>query len=127
MHTLCDHSEVKVYRIKLSEDRTFDYEVCATCGLSPDLPPLTSTNPGELEPWWEWKPISGAKITRERPGINAHQALRTEARDRAKFLQELVALERELDETPNPALAEELAEAEEYRASLGYIFVADAA
>lgn len=125
MFTLCDHSEVKTYRIKLDEERHFDYEVCNRCGLSPDTPPITSMHPGELEPWWEWKPVSGAKITRERPGINRVQNLRTMARDQVYLLQELIALEAELGDTPDPALAEELREAQEYRASLGYVFVSN--
>lgn len=125
MHILCDHSEVKTYRIKLSEDRHFDYEVCDNCGLSPDTPILSSMHEGELLPWWEWKPISGKQITDARPGINRVQDERTKARDQVKLLQQLIEWEQELGETPDPALAEELAAAEVHRASLGYVFVAN--
>jgi hypothetical protein len=125
MHILCDHSVTKVYRIKLSEGQHYDYEVCDRCGLSPDLPALTSSGPDELLPWWDWKPVSGKRITDARPGINRVQARRTEARDQVQLLQQLIEWERELGETPDPDLAAELEAAEKHRADLGYVFVAN--
>lgn len=126
MHILCDHSEVQTYRIKLSEDRHFDYEVCANCGLNPETTPVLSCmHEGELLPWWDWKPISGKKITDERPGINRVQNQKTEARAHALLLQELIEWERELGEEPDPDLAAELEAAQAHRASLGYVFVAN--
>lgn len=124
VHTLCDHTEISA-RTFTFQGEEYTFEQCATCGLSPDTPPITASGPGELEPWWEWKPISGAKINRDRPGINRVQTSRTEARDQVKLLEQLVAWEAELGETPDPALAEELEAAREHRANLGFIFVAN--
>lgn len=124
MYVLCNHSTTTIHRFEYN-GTDYTYERCDTCGLTPDTAPITASGPNELLPWWDWKPISGKRITDARPGINRVQAQRTAARDEVMLLQELIAFEHELGEAPDPALAAELDAAQAYRASLGHVFVAN--
>jgi hypothetical protein len=112
---LCDHSKIAKYRNKKGQ---VIFACCATCGLPPDTPPLVGY-PGELEAWWEYKPMKKEEIDACRPNINHIQETKVLLRENANLLIELLALEAELGDEPS-GLMEELIMVNAQRRAMHY-------